>query len=90
MKIIIFGANELGSMIATEFYTDNDITVIDDERFKVDAFNKLDVGFISGNASNIEILKQANIKDADVFIACTASDELNIVACLTAKRISTV
>ena len=64
MKIIIFGANELGSMIATEFYTDNDITVIDDERFKVDAFNKLDVGFISGNASNIEILKQANIKDA--------------------------
>ena len=46
MKIIIFGANELGSMIATEFYTDNDITVIDDERFKVDAFNKLDVGFI--------------------------------------------
>ena len=90
MKIIIFGANELGSMIATEFYTDNDITVIDDEKFKVDAFNKLDVGFISGNASNIEILKQANIKDADVFIACTASDELNIVACLTAKRISTV
>ncbi len=90
MKIIIFGANELGLMIATEFYTDNDITVIDDEQYKVEAFNKLDVGFITGNASNIEILKQAKIKDAEVFIACTASDELNIVACLTAKRISTV
>ncbi len=90
MKIIIFGANELGSMIASEFYTDNDITVIDDEQNKIDAFNKLDVGFISGNASNIEVLKQANIKSADVFVACTASDELNIVACLTAKRISTV
>ena len=90
MKIIIFGANELGLMIANEFYTDNDITVIDDEQYKVEAFNKLDVSFITGNASNIEILKQANIKDAEVFIACTASDELNIVACLTAKRISTV
>ena len=90
MKIIIFGANELGSMIASELYTENDITVIDDERNKTDVFNKLDVGFVAGNASNIEVLKQASIKNADVFIACAASDELNIVACLTAKRISTV
>ncbi len=90
MRIIIFGANDLGAMIASEFYTDNDITVIDDEKNKSDSFNKLDVGFISGNASNIEILKQARIKDAEVFIACTESDELNIVACLTAKRISSV
>ncbi len=90
MKIIIFGANELGLMIASEFYTNNDITVIDDENYKIEAFNKLDVGFISGNGSNIEVLKQANIKNADVFIACTSSDELNIVACLTAKRISNV
>ena len=90
MKIIIFGANELGLMIANEFYTNNDITVIDDENYKIDGFNKLDVGFISGNGSNLEVLKQADIKGADVFIACTASDELNIVACLTAKRISNV
>lgn len=90
MKIIIFGANELGYMIASEFYAENDITVIDDEHNKLDAFNKLDVGFIPGNASNIEVLKQANIKTADVLIACTGSDELNIVTCLTAKRISTV
>ena len=88
MKIIIYGANEIGSMIASEFYTSNDITVIDDEKNKVDAFNKLDVGFVSGNASNIEVLKQAGIKEADIFIACNDSDELNIVACLTVKRLS--
>ena len=88
MKIIIFGANEIGSMIASEFYTDYDITVIDEEKNKSDAFNKLDVGFVAGNASSIEVLKQANIKDTDVFIACTNSDELNIVACLTVKRVS--
>ena len=90
MKIIVFGANDIGAMIASEFYTDNDITVIDDEHNKSDIFNKLDVGFIAGNGSNIEILKLADIKNADVFIACTSSDELNIVACLTAKRISNV
>lgn len=88
MKIIIFGANEIGSMIATQFYTANDITVIDDEKNKLDAFNKLDISFVEGNASNIEVLKQANIKDADFFIACTDSDEINIVSSLTVKRLS--
>lgn len=88
MKMILFGANEVGSMIASEFYADNDITVIDNEEYKCDAFNKLDISFVDGNASNIEILKQANVKDADVFIACTDSDELNIVACLTVKKMS--
>jgi len=88
MKIIIFGANNIGFLIANEFYTDNDITVIDDEKNKIDLFNKLDVGFIAGNASNVEVLKHADIKNADVFIACNHSDELNIVACLTVKRLS--
>ena len=88
MKIIIFGANDIGFMIANEFYTDNDITVIDEKKNKIDSFNKLDLGFISGNASNIDVLKQAGIKNTDVFIACNESDELNIVACLTVKRLS--
>jgi len=87
MKIIIFGANEVGAMITSQFYTTNDVTVIDDEKNKLDVFNKFDISFIDGNASSIDVLKQANIKQADVFIACTDSDELNIVACLTAKHI---
>lgn len=87
MKIIIFGANEVGAMIAEQFYTNNDIIVIDDEKNKVDTFNKLDISFVEGNASDIEVLKKADIKTAEAFIACTNSDELNIVACLTAKKI---
>ena len=43
MKIIIFGANEIGFMIANEFFADNDITVIDEEKNKVDSFNKLPI-----------------------------------------------
>ena len=57
---------------------------------KLDTFNKLDISFVDGNATNLEILKQANTKNADVFIACTDSDELNIVACLTAKRLGDI
>ena len=89
MKIIIFGANEIGAIIAQQFYTDNDITVIDEEKNKVDLLNKLDISFVDGYASDMEILKQAGIKDADAFIACTNSDELNIVTCLTAKKANT-
>lgn len=86
MKIIIFGANEVGALIASQFYTDNDITVIDSEDNKIDSINKLDISFVEGYASDMDVLKQAGIKDAEVFIACSDSDELNIVTCLTAKK----
>jgi trk system potassium uptake protein TrkA len=87
MKIIIFGANKVGALIASQFYTDNDITVIDNEKNKTDAISKLDISFVDGNGSDIDVLKQAGVKDADFFIACTDSDELNIVSCLTAKKL---
>ncbi len=88
MRIVIYGAGEVGCMIATEFYEDHDITIIDAEENRIEAFNRLDIGFVTGNASSIPVLKEAQIDDADVFIACTDYDEANIVACLTAKRIS--
>ena len=88
MNIIIFGATELGCLIATEFFEDHDITIIDREENFTNNFNKLDIGFVAGNASNIDVLRLANIKDADLFLACSDLDEVNIVACLTAKRVS--
>ena len=90
MKIVIFGANEVGAIIASQFFQDNDIIVIDNEKNKVDAISKLDISFIDGNGSDIEVLKQADVKNSDVFIACTNSDELNIVSCLTAKRLGNI
>lgn len=88
MNIIIYGASELGCLIATEFFEDHDITIIDKEENFTNNFSKLDIGFVVGDAPNVEVLKQAGIKDADLFLACSESDEVNIVACLTAKRMS--
>ena len=88
MKIVVFGASEMGCLIATEFFEDHDITIIDKEENKTDALNKLDISFVPGNGSNINTLKAANIEDADVFIACTTFDEANIVSCLTVSRLS--
>ena len=90
MKIVIFGATEVGCLLATEFFEDHDITIIDREENRTDEFNKLDISFVQGNASDPEVLKIADIRNADVFIACTAIDEANIVACLAAKKLSGV
>lgn len=87
MKIVVFGASEIGYLIATEFFEDHDITIIDKEENKT-ALTRLDISYIEGNGSNINTLKSANIDDADIFIACTNFDEANIVACLTVSRLS--
>ena len=86
MKIIIYGATDVGCLLATEFFEDHDITIIDKEENRTDEFNKLDISFVQGNASDLEVLECADIKNADIFIACTSMDEANIVACLAAKR----
>ena len=88
MKIIIYGANEMGSIIAAEFFEDHDIIVIDPNAKSLEKFNNLDLTTICADASNMNILREADIKNCDVFIACTSIDEGNIVACLIAKQLS--
>ena len=88
MKIVIYGATEIGCLLATEFFEDCDITLIDKEENRSEEFDKLDISFVSGSATDIGVLKKADINGADVFIACSGLDEANIVACLTAKKIS--
>ena len=87
MRIVIFGATEVGCLLATEFFEDHDITIIDKEENRKEEFSKLDISFVHGNACDMNALKQADILNSDIFIACTAVDEANIVACLAAKKI---
>lgn len=88
MKIVIYGATEIGCLLATEFFEDHDITVIDKKENRSDEFDKLDISFVKGNATDIKVLRDADILNSDVFIACTDLDEANIVACLSAKKVS--
>ena len=90
MKILIFGATEVGCLLATEFFEDHDITIIDKEENRRDEFSKLDISFVQGSACDMKALKQADIFNSDIFIACTSVDEANIVACLAAKKLSGV
>lgn len=89
MKIVIYGANELACLIATKLFEDHDIIIIDDNpNGNGDNFEKLDLDYVQGSGSNINVLESIDIKSADIFIACTDNDEANIVACLTVTNMA--
>ena len=73
----------MGATLAENLASEaNDITVVDTDRFRLRALqDRLDIRTIHGNASYPDILKQAGGIDADMLIAVTNSDEINMVAC---------
>ena len=86
MKIIILGAGQVGASVATNLASEaNDITVVDDNAVILqDLQDRLDIRTIKGYASHPDVLKQAGADDADMIIAVTRNDEINMVACQVA------
>ncbi len=89
MDIIITGLGAVGSTIMKELSTEgHNIVVIDTNADKVEkAVDEYDVRGIIGNGASSEILKEANIGGAEIFIASTSHDELNILCCLIAQKL---
>ena len=88
MHIVIVGGGEVGSALARALAAEHEVFVIDQEPTVADRFTSLDVDFILGSGTSEDVLARANIKEADFFVACTGLDEVNIVACAIANRIS--
>lgn len=88
MKIIIIGAGKVGCQIAKTLSSENhDVTLIEkNDTIRQSAQNNLDVLTILGNGANVRTLEEAGIKQADMVIAVTSSDEVNMIACMTAKQ----
>jgi trk system potassium uptake protein TrkA len=83
MKVIVCGAGQVGFNIARYLASEkNDVTVIDQEAALIGKVNdSLDVQAIVGHASHPDVLEQAGAPDADMLIAVTYADEVNMVAC---------
>jgi trk system potassium uptake protein TrkA len=86
MKIIILGAGQVGSSVATNLASEaNDITVVDEDAAVLqDLQDRLDIRTVIGLASHPDTLAQAGADDADMLIAVTNSDETNMIACQVA------
>ncbi len=86
MKIIILGAGQVGSSVATALASEaNDITVVDADTKKLEELqSRLDLRSVAGHASHPDVLRRAGAEDADMILAVTSSDETNMIACQVA------
>lgn len=89
MNIIIAGCGKIGNtLIASLVSEGHDVTAIDESLQAIDEItNTYDVIGVCGNATDCDTLEEASVYDADLFIAVTGSDELNMLACFLAKKI---
>lgn len=89
MKIIILGVNPVGSTLAETLASEsNDITVVDTDMARLrELRDRVDIGIVDGEASHPDVLYRAGGEDADMLIAVTENDEVNMVACRVAKSL---
>lgn len=89
MKIVIIGLGTIGKTILRSLSGENHtITIIDeDKRLIEELIEKYDVFGVVGNGACMDIQTEANVNHADLVIALTRNDELNVFACLVAKRL---
>ena len=92
MKVIICGAGQVGWQIARHLSGEkNDVTVVDSNPDLVRrATDTLDVRGLTGFASYPDVLERAGARDADMIIAATFSDEVNMVTCQVAHSVFSV
>lgn len=87
MKIIIVGAGKVGFVLAHMLSNeDHDVTVVDRNPSRIETVEeRLDVNTVLGSCASTDVLMKAGVQDADMLLAVTERDELNIVSCFIAK-----
>lgn len=88
MKIIIVGFGKVGSTLTEQLYSEgHDVVVVDLLEKKLEtAVSDYDVMTIQGNGASYNVQLEAGVEEADLLIAVTASDELNLLCCLIARK----
>ena len=89
MKIVIIGDGKVGYKLAKQLSAEEyDVVMIDSNEGKLrDAMNHMDIFCVHGDGGSVEVQKSAGVQDAELLIACTSTDECNMLSCLIARRI---
>ena len=88
MRIVIVGAGKVGVALTRHLSVENKITVIDQNPHLVEnIINIYDVMGVCGNGASYDVQKEAEVEHANLLIATTSSDEINILTCLVAKKL---
>lgn len=88
MYVVVMGGGRVGLSLASFLIADgHDVTLIEnDEGLCNNAAAELDALVICGNGTDTKTLEEANVKDADVFVAATGNDEANLLSCILVKE----
>jgi trk system potassium uptake protein TrkA len=86
MRILIVGGGEIGFALAQTLLAEHEVFVIDNAPEVGARFEPLDVQFIVGTGTSSDVLDRAGVTKADVLVACTGLDEVNIVVCALARQ----
>lgn len=87
MRILITGAGEVGFQLASTLSESNDVTIIDEDDAACARLEEMDVTVLQGNGANSQVLIKAGLKAADIVVAVTGNDEVNIITCIIASHI---
>lgn len=89
MKIVILGAGQVGGTLAEQLSVEsNDISVVDINETCLESLrNRLDISTTLGMGCHPDVLQEAGLEDADILVAVTNSDEINMVACQIAHSL---
>ncbi len=88
MDILIYGTTDISYLVASRLHQQHNITIIHESGELSEKFHNLDVSLDEGSGGDIAVLERIEAKTSDLFIACSAIDEANIVACWTIKKIA--
>ena len=90
MKIIIAGDGKVGATLTKQLSAQGyDITLIDSNQSVLETSVELyDIMAIKGNCATTDVLTRADVKGADLLIAATSTDEINLLCCMTAHRLN--
>lgn len=91
MNIMIAGGGKVGKTLARQLAAEgHDLTIIDQSENVLSLMQeRFDAITVHGNCASMEVLKQAGIENADLLIAATNADELNLLCCMTAHGLNT-
>jgi trk system potassium uptake protein TrkA len=87
VRVFLIGAGQVGTTIVEALHDDHEITVLDTEGSRLQALTgRFDVAVFEGNGTSRKDLAAAGISRANLVIACTSRDEVNIVAGMFSRR----
>lgn len=87
MRVIIVGGGEVGFVLSQSLSAQHEVFVVDHAPETADRFEPEDVQFVLGNGTSNDVLLRAGVDRADVLVACTGLDEVNIVCCALARQL---